>query len=132
MREESRVSATWSKEELHAIGSAHELDIAVQRPNGQSRPWTPIWVISVHQQVYVRTWRRRETGWFGDAVRAGHARVRVPGMGANDVTVKDLGHAGADLQAGVDAAYRAKYGPGAESMVNTIAVTTTLGLTPDR
>jgi hypothetical protein len=124
------VSLAWSTEELDAIGSARELEISVKRPDGRLRPWTPIWVVSVDEQVYVRSWYRRETGWFGDAVLARRAHIRVLGMAAT-VTVEDLGQAGTPLQPGVDAAYRAKYGPGAESMVSAAAAATTLRVTPD-
>ena len=80
-------------------------------------------------QVYVRSWHRRDTGWFGQAVRSLRARVHVPGLEA-DVTVEDIGDASADVTAGVDAAYRAKYGGGAGSMVTAAAAATTLRLTP--
>jgi Uncharacterized protein conserved in bacteria (DUF2255) len=58
--------------------------------------------------------------------------VRVPGL-ENDVTVTDVGHGTAELCAGVDAAYRNKYGHGgSESMVTPAAAATTLQLTPER
>jgi hypothetical protein len=76
----------------------------------------------------VRTWYRRDSGWFGQALRSGRARIRVPGLEA-DVTVADIGGAQADA---VDAAYHAKYGGGAGSMVTAQATTTTLRLDPDR
>ena len=124
--------ARWSPEELTSIGSAVELHIAVRRPDGRLRRWTPIWVVRVDQQVYVRTWYRRETGWFGHALLSRRARIRVPGLAA-DVTVEDLGQAEVDLQARVDAAYRTKYGHhGSESMVTAAATATTLRLAPDR
>ena len=81
----------WSPEELNSICSAVELHIAIRRPDGRLRRWTPIWVVCVDEQVYVRTWYRRETGWFGHALLSGRARIRVPGLAA-DVTVEDLGH----------------------------------------
>jgi hypothetical protein len=62
------VIVTWSPEELNSICSAVELHIAVIRPGGRLRRWTPIWVVCVDEQVYVRTWYRRETGWFGHAL----------------------------------------------------------------
>ena len=91
----------WSPEELNSICSAAELHIAVRRPDGRLRRWTPIWVVCVDEQVYVRTWYRRETGWFGHALRSRRARIRVPGLAA-DVTVEDLGQGEVDLHAAVD------------------------------
>ena len=124
--------AGWSRGELNSIGSAVELHIAIRRPDGRLGRWTPIWVVCAGERVYVRTWYRRETGWFGQALLSRRARIRVPGLAA-DVTVEDLGQGEADLHAGVDAAYRTKYGHhGSESMVTAAAAATTLRLTPDR
>jgi hypothetical protein len=126
------VNAKWSPEELNSICSAVELHIAIRRPDGRLRRWTPIWVVCVDEQVYVRTWYRRETGWFGHALLSRRARICIPGLAA-EVAVEDLGHGEVDLQASVDAAYRTKYGHhGSESMVTAAAAATTLRLAPDR
>ena len=121
----------WSPEELNSIGSAVELHIAVRRPDGRLRRWTPIWVFCVDEQVYVRTWYRREIRWSGHALLSRRARIRVPGLTA-DVTVEDLGQGDVDLQAGVDAAYRTKYGHhGQRPPAKPAAAATTLRLVPD-
>lgn len=131
------MTAPWRSDELDLVERAHELEIAVRRPDGTLRRSTPIWVVRVEEQVYVRSWYRRDTGWFGHAVADGAAQVRVPGLSA-DVTVVDLGagpdeQGRADVQARVDAAYRAKYGEhGAASMVTPEAAATTLRLDPAR
>ncbi len=123
--------ADWTPDEAQRIGAAPELEIASRRPDGTLRRWLPIWVVSVGEQVYVRTWYRRDTGWFGHVVAAGQARIRVPGLEAA-VTVADVGAGPAELRAGVDAAYQAKYGRlgGAERMVTAEAAATTLRLSP--
>jgi hypothetical protein len=66
----------------------------------------PIWVVSTGGQVYVRTWYRRETGWFGQVLASRRARIRVPG---------------------------AKYGRhgGTERMVTDEAAAATLRISPD-
>ena len=88
----------------------------------------PIWVVSADGQVYVRTWYRRDTGWFGHALRSHRARIRVPGLEA-EVTIEDIGDTSPQVTTEVDAAYRAKYGHGgAESMVTATAAATTLQL----
>jgi hypothetical protein len=123
------VTSGWSPTELAALDAAVELEVAVPRPDGTLRPWTPIWVVCVDGHAYVRTWRRRTTGWYGHAVAAGRARVRVPGSTA-DVTVVDVGD---DAPPAVDGAYRQKYGAaGAASVVTAAAVASTLRLDPDR
>ena len=115
-------------DDLERIDSARELEIAVERADGTWRRELPIWVVRVGDRVYVRTWHRRDTGWFGHAVASRRAHIRVPGLEA-DVAVEDIGEGAATLQVDVDAAYRSKYGDaGAASMVTATAATTTLRL----
>jgi hypothetical protein len=109
----------WLPEQLTDIDRAHELEVLARR-------WTPIWAVVADGQVYVRTWHRRDTGWYGQAVRTGRARIRVPGLEA-DVTVEDIGLAD---RAAVDAAYRAKYPGGHGSMVTDTSAASTLRLSP--
>jgi hypothetical protein len=129
------MSATWSAEELARIGTADELQIAVQSLDGTLRRWVPIWVVCVGDQVFVRTWHRRDNGWFGQVLDSRRARIRVPGLDAT-VAVQDVGkNKDAELRAGVDDAYRAKYGrygsTTVERMVNDDAAATTLQLSVD-
>ena len=122
------MGAPWSPDELRLINAAGELRIAVKRSDGSLRRWVPIWVVCAGGQVYVRTWYRRDTGWFGHALRSRRARIRVPGLEA-DVTIEDIGDASTQVTADVDAAYRTKYGRGeAGSMVTAAAAATTLQL----
>ncbi|MET0864439.1 MAG: DUF2255 family protein [Nakamurella sp.] len=125
------MTSPWSEAELERIGAATELEIAVKRDDGSLRRWTPIWVVCAGGQVYVRTWHRRDTGWFGQAVRSHRARIRVPGLTA-DVIVGDIGEGSAALRESVDTAYQLKYGAGSASMVSPSAVVTTLRLDHER
>jgi hypothetical protein len=120
---------SWTAEQLAHVDAARELEIAVRRADGALRPWTPIWVVQVSDEVYVRTWYRRDTGWFGTALRTKRARVRVPGVEV-DVFIEDIGDTRPGLRAGVDAAYRDKYGSGGstDNMVGDDAAATTLRL----
>ena len=113
----------WSTDDLRLIDAAVELEIMVEG----SGLWVPIWVVRAGDEVYVRSWHRRDTGWFGRALRERRARVRVPGLEA-EVTIEDLGDSSAEVTAEVDAAYRATYGAGAGSMVTPEAARTTLRL----
>jgi hypothetical protein len=118
----------WTPEQLAAIDGADELDVAVYRQDESLRPWTPIWVVRVEGDVYVRTWYRRDTGWFGLALRTARARIRVPDVEV-DVRVEDVGVGSAGLRERVDDAYRAKYGGGSTgNMVGDDAAATTLRL----
>lgn len=121
----------WSREELERFDAADELSIAPGRSDGTFGRPLPIWVVRVDDQVYVRTWYGRSTGWFGRALRSGVARIGVPGVQA-EVRVEDIGGGSPELRAQVDAAYRrkyARYGSGSvDAMVAEAAVDTTLRL----
>jgi hypothetical protein len=122
------MTASWSPDELRLVNAAGELQIAVKSSDGSLRRWVPIWVVCTGGQVYVRTWYRRDTGWFGHALRSRRARIRVPGLEA-DVTIEDIGDASTQVTTDVDAGYRTKYGRGgAGSMVTATAAATTLQL----
>jgi hypothetical protein len=125
------MTARWSTEDLRLMEAAGELEIAVRRADGELRRWVPIWVVGAGEHAYVRTWHRRDTGWYGQALRSRRARIRVPGLEA-DVAIEDLGDASAQVTADVDAAYHAKYGQGAGSMVTATATATTLRLDPEQ
>ena len=126
------MTVPWSPDELERIDKAEELRIATQRSDGTLRRDVPIWVVSAGGQVYVRTWYRRDDGWFGHAVNSRRARIRIAGLEA-DAAVEDIGDDKSDLRAGIDAAYRAKYGRYGETtvdrMVSDDAAATTLRLT---
>jgi len=40
------------------------MQIAAKRADGTLRRWLPIWVVCIGEHVYVRTWYRRNTGWW--------------------------------------------------------------------
>lgn len=118
---------TWSTQDLLHLDGMRELEIAAPRADGGLGRWTPIWVVVADDEVFVRTWQRRNTGWYGRAVASGSARIRMRSEPV-DVIVAATGDTDADA---VDAAYRAKYGAaGAQSMVTAEAVASTLRLTP--
>jgi hypothetical protein len=129
------MTVAWSPDELERIGTAEELHVATKRADGTLRREVPIWVVSAKGQVYVRTWYRRDNGWFGHAVDSRRARIRVPGLEA-DIAIEDVGNDQAELRASVDAAYRAKYSrygkTTVERMVTDDAAATTLRLVPEQ
>jgi hypothetical protein len=43
--------------DLDGIGSATELEIATRRADGSLRPYVPIWVVRVGDELFVRSWR---------------------------------------------------------------------------
>ena len=125
------MTVPWSPDELQRIDRAEELRIATERADGTLRRDVPIWVVSAGGQVYVRTWYRRDDGWFGHAVNSRRARIEIASLEA-DVAVEDIGDDKSGLRARIDAAYRAKYGRYGETtvdrMVSDEAAATTLRL----
>lgn len=119
------MASGWSAGELHAISSSHELEIATIREDGTLRRWTPIWVVTAGSEVFVRTWYRRTTGWYGDAVTRRLAHIRVPGLEA-EVHIEDIGLAEPGAHQRVNAAYAKKYGAG--QMTDDRTASTTLRL----
>ncbi|GAA1561255.1 DUF2255 family protein [Kribbella lupini] len=129
------MSATWTPDEIRRFTTADELQIAARRTDGTLRRWVPIWVVCVDEQVYVRTWYRRNTGWFAHVLDSQRACIRVPDL-QSEVSVEDVGSRSQQLRADVDTAYRTKYARyGAstiEQMVSPAAAATTLRLTPEQ
>ncbi|WP_203580353.1 DUF2255 family protein [Microbacterium hibisci] len=121
--------SVWTPEQLRVLATAIEIEVSAPRRDGGLTHWTPIWVVVARAEVFVRTWHRRETGWYGGAVRSGIARIRVEDSPL-EVTVTAVGD---EQAATVDAAYRAKYGElAARSMVTAEAAASTLRLAPSR
>ena len=120
----------WTVEELECLSIARELQITSCTTDGLPRRPVPVWVVVFGGQVYVRTWYRRTTGWYGHALASHRAHVGVPGLQA-DVVIRDAGDAPSEIRSGVNSAYRRKYGRrGARRMVSLDAAATTLLLLP--
>lgn len=67
----------WTSDELQQIGTTRELHVASRRTDGTLRAWVPIWVVCVGPHVFVRTWYRRKTGWFGQIIDSHRAHPRA-------------------------------------------------------
>jgi hypothetical protein len=97
---------TWTTDELAAIAAADELEIAPLRPDGTQRPPVTIWVVRDGDDLYVRSYRGRDSGWFRGTQASHQGHVRAGGVD-KDVTFVDEADPGVNDQ--IDAAYRAKY-----------------------
>jgi hypothetical protein len=95
----------WSPDELERIASADELEVAPARRDGTLRPATPIWVVRVGDDVYVRSWRGPDGAWFRAARARGHGHISAGGV-KRSVAFVD---AEDEVNDAVDAAYRDKY-----------------------
>src|ERR1700730_14070009 len=120
----------WTTDELTRIGRAEELQIASRRRDGTLRNPVTIWVVPHDGSLYVRSVRGRTAAWFRGAQERHEAQIRAGGV-EKDVTLVDAVH---DIDAEVDAAYRAKYRRYAGSVLNSVltpeARSTTIKLEP--
>jgi hypothetical protein len=122
--------SAWTSEELTAIGTATELQIASRRRDGTLRNPRTIWVVRAGDDLYVRSMYGRTGGSFpGTQVRhEGH--IRAGGVD-KDVSFTDADPA---LNDQIDAAYREKYRRYGEriigGVVNPEAQAATIKLVP--
>ena len=120
----------WTSDELHAVGTAEELDLAVARADGTLRRPVTIWVVRHEQDLYIRSWRGRTSGWYRGVQQHGEGHVHAGGV-EKDVLLVAAGDAVNDA---VDAAYQAKYQRYLDTyvppMLSSQARETTLRLVP--
>jgi hypothetical protein len=123
---------TWASDELRKISTADELAIASRRPDGTLRRPVTIWVVSVGDDLYVRSVRGRGSSWFQGAQVRHEGRIAAGGV-EKEVTFADV-EDDTNLADQIDAAYRSKYRRYAASIVNSTltpqARAATLKLTP--
>ena len=120
----------WTRDELAKVAGAEELQIASLRPDGTLRKPVTIWVVRDGESLYVRSVRGPTSAWFRGTQERHEGRIRAGGV-EKDVTFLDADH---DIDAKVDAAYRAKYRRYAGSILNSAltpqARSTTIKLVP--
>jgi hypothetical protein len=125
--------STWSSEDLARIGAADELRIAPGHPDGSPERYTPIWVVRVGDDLYVRSWHGKRGGWYRNALATHSARLRAGGV-ERDVTLTDAGDATDTPHEGIDREYRTKYArydpTYVETMTGRTARAATLRLDP--
>lgn len=121
--------AGWSTDELSRIGDAEEIAISVHRPDGTLRPPVTIWVVRVGDEIYVRSFKGHDGGWFIHADRSRTGRIRAAGI-ERDITFAEPI---ADVNSDVDTAYRTKYGHYrslTDQMVSSAAAAATFRVSP--
>jgi hypothetical protein len=121
---------TWTNDELDTIGDADELRIAALRPDGTLRDPVTIWVVRQGNELYVRSYKGADAGWYRGAQATHQGHVQAGGVD-KDVTFVDVDRG---LDGPIDAAYRAKYrrfgGSYVDPMVAPAAQATTIKLVP--
>ncbi len=119
----------WTSDDLNRIAAAGELEMAPLRRNGTLRRPVPIWVVRDGDDLYVRSFRGADGGWWRTA-RASHAGHIHAGGVDKDVTFVEVQDE--ELNDRVDTAYRTKYGRFGGAYVGPMvaARSTTLRLVP--
>ena len=108
----------WTGDELSKIGTAEELRIRSLRRNGTLRNPTTIWVVRHGEDLYVRPVNGRRSGWFRGTQERQEGHIQCGGVD-KDVTFVSV-DAADDVNAAIDAAYRAKYGHYPKSWVDAV------------
>lgn len=96
----------WDNVQLERIGQTPVLRISSYRADGSLRRWTPIWVVRVGDDLYIRSAYGQDGGWYRNAMRHRAARIRAEGI-ETDVTLVPVTDALTNTQ--VAQAYQAKY-----------------------
>ncbi|MFE7404305.1 DUF2255 family protein [Streptomyces sp. NPDC057557] len=101
---------TWKPEDLTLLSETYSL---VLTAGDDGHPGVEIGMVVVDGELYVRAYRRVRSRWYRAAREHGHGRIRV-GAVTRDVLLetRDI-----ELPAGLDAAFRDKYGPVSDALV---------------
>ncbi|MFD7933644.1 DUF2255 family protein [Streptomyces sp. NPDC059755] len=120
---------TWTSDELNRIASADELEMAPRRGDGTLRGPVPIWVVRDGEDLYVRSFRGPDGGWWRTARASHQGHIRSGGV-AKDVSFVEVADSGINDR--IDTAYRTKYGRFGGAYVDPMvaARSTTLRLVP--
>ena len=123
---------TWTDDELGKIGAAEELRIASLRQDGRLTTQRTIWVVSLGDNLYVRSVSGPTAAWFRGTQVRHEGRIWAGGI-EKDVTFVDV-DSDSDTNKQVDATYRTKYQRYAASIISHIvsaeARSATLKLVP--
>jgi hypothetical protein len=96
----------WTEEELRIIGATEELRIATFRRDDTLRDPVIIWMVRLGNDIYVRSVKGRDGGWFPGA-RSQHAGRIWAGRIEKDVSF--IEETDPQINDQIDAAYQTKY-----------------------
>src|SRR4051794_7183905 len=97
---------TWDTATTRQLADAAEVDIVVPAP-GRPEVRTPIWIVAVDGTLYVRSWKGEAGIWYRRAHRYGSGSIITAG---HEHQVRFSAVDEPDINAGIDEAYRSKYG----------------------
>jgi hypothetical protein len=118
----------WDTASTRQLADAGEIDIVVPAPD-RPEVRTPIWIVAVDGDLYVRSWKGDAGIWFRRAHRYGTGSIVAAGH-RYDVRFSAVGDP--ELNARIDDAYRSKYGRSSytQTMTRPPATATTTRLDP--
>jgi hypothetical protein len=123
---------TWNPEQLTRFAEPEEIRIAGRRRDGSLRTPRIVWMVRSGTDLYARSVNGPDAAWFRGTRATQEAHISTDGAEA-DVQLVDV-DADDPVQAGLDDAYRAKYGrryPGpTASITSPLARAATVKIVP--
>ena len=118
----------WNIATRRQLADAAEVDVVVPAP-GRPDTRTPIWIVAVDDDLYVRSWKGEAGIWYRRARRHGAGTVVAHGQ-QHQVQFTATDDPG--INARIDEAYRIKYGNSSytQTMTRPPATSTTMRLDP--
>jgi hypothetical protein len=116
----------WPPATTRQLTETAEVDVVVPAP-GRPDVRTPIWIVNVDNDLYIRSWKGKDGIWYRRARQHGTGTIVAAG---HQQQVKFRAVDEPDLNARVDEAYRHKYGHSSytQAMTRPPATATTLRL----
>jgi len=99
------VTAGWKPETLSEIAGQEEIHIGSERESGGYNRWTPIWIVRVDDDLYIRSGFGTNGRWYRNAVKS-QAYIKASGALYKVDLVPQFDPVAI---AAVDKAYRQKY-----------------------
>jgi hypothetical protein len=106
--------AGWTADELDRLGREGELRIAGRRADGSLRDPVIIWAVPAGGDLFVRSVRGADGGWYRGAIARHEGRIDSAGI-ERDVRFEEV-PPDDPVQDALDRAYADKYGAGSSSV----------------
>jgi hypothetical protein len=119
---------TWDTTTARELAKTGEIEVVVPAP-GRPDARTPIWVVAVDDDLYVRSWKGEDGIWYRRARR--HGTGSIVGHGQQH-QVRFTAATDPSINAQIDEAYRSKYGNSSytQAMTRPPATASTMRLDP--